>query len=89
MMYKIINNEIGIPGDRHLTPVTRHSSHNNSKSFIPHQTRPQSHKHSHVSLELYQSGTNYLKQAFKLQVLKSSKQLYNYNNLHKPHISLA
>ena len=38
----------------------------------------------HFSLELYQSGTHYLKQLFKLQVSKSSKQLYNYSNQQNP-----
>ena len=46
MMNKIVNEEIDIPSDRYLTPVTRLSRHNNSKSFIPHQTRLQSHRHS-------------------------------------------
>ena len=46
MMHKIVNQEVGIPGDRYLTPVTRLTRKTNSKSFIHHSPRLESHKHS-------------------------------------------
>ena len=84
MMYKIVNEEIDIPSDRYLTPVTRLSRHNNSKSFIPHQTRLQSHRHSFFPRTIPEWNAFDLKHLFKLQVSKSSKQLYNYSNQQTP-----
>ena len=46
IMYKIVNDDVDIPRDRYLTPVTRLSRHSNSQSFIQYHTRLQSHKYS-------------------------------------------
>ncbi|XP_072014938.1 uncharacterized protein [Amphiura filiformis] len=46
LMYKITNNEVDIPSDHYLTPVTRPSRRNNSKSFLQHQKRLSSHNKS-------------------------------------------
>ena len=45
-MYKIVNNEIDIQAKDYLTPVNRASRSNNSKSFIRHHSRIDSHKYS-------------------------------------------
>ena len=46
LMYKISNNLIDIPSDRYLTPATRLSRLNNSKSYLHHSTRLNLHKQS-------------------------------------------
>ena len=47
LMYKIANGLIEIPSDRYLTPITRRSRHNNSKSYQHYSTRLDVHKHSY------------------------------------------
>ena len=77
MMYKIVNEEIDIPSDRYLTPVTRLSRHNNSKSFIPHQTRLQSHRHSFFprTIPEWNALPETIIQAPSIQVFKTALQL--------------
>ena len=88
--------EIDIPSDRHLTPVTRPSRHNNSNSFIPHQTRLQSHRHSFFprTIPEWNALPETIIQALSpipapsTQVFKTAL-LFNYNNQHNPRTSLA